>query len=236
MKHKLKWLTKEEGRLVFLEENTPFMTIKVFLMDEESAEIQLQDIVFDRSLAKNVKKHEEIIFKVTECLSETVRLLWEEGISETILVERHGTEIAEIIGSTGVVQQLYSEYMMKCRFERQESTNCGLPSLKLTETEEGFLCENENKTFACRLMRYHTAQPEENSFYLYEVEVQEKHRNKGIATACLKELVRILGKEKPVTLYLQVGSYNEPAVHLYKKLGFEVMEELCYYEAGVDNR
>lgn len=235
MEHKLKWLTKEEGRLVFLEKDVPFVTMKVFLMDEESVEIQLQDIVFDCDFAKNDKKYKKIISKVTECLSETVRLLWEEGISETILVERQGTKIAETIASTTVVQKLYSEYMMICRFERQESTDCGLSSLKLTETEDGFCCESENKKFVCRLMRYTTAQPEENSYYLYEVEVPEEQRNKGIATACLKELVRILGKEKPVTLYLQVGSYNEPAVHLYKKLGFEVMEELCYYEAGVDN-
>ena len=235
MEHKLKWLTKEEGRLVFLEENAPFMTIKVFLMDEESAEIQLQDIVFDHNLSKTDKICEKIIFKVTECLSETVRLLWEEGINETILVERQGTKIAEIIRSTTVAQKLYSEYMMKCRFERQESTDCGLRFLKLTETEDGYYCEHENKSFVCRLMRYKVAQPEENSFYLYEVEVPEGQRNKGIATCCLKELVRILGKEKPVTLYLQVGSYNEPAVHLYKKLGFEVMEELCYYEVCIDD-
>ena len=69
----------------------------------------------------------------------------------------------------------------------------------------------------------------EQNFYLYEVEVEKKFRNEGIATRCLTGLFSLLSQEAPVTVYLQVGSYNEPAVHLYKKLGFDISEELGYY-------
>lgn len=236
MEHKLEWLTDEEGRLVFSEENVPFLTMKVFITGEQEAEFQLQDIVCAQKMTRSADICEEIISKMMNCIAETFRLLWEKGYEETILVEQKGTKVAEILGSTNVVQRAYSEYMMKCRFEQQKSTNCGLNTLKLTKTEDGYICENKEKTFVCRLMRYGSAPPEGNSFYLYEVEVSQEHRNQGIATACLAELVQVLSKEIPVTLYLQVGSYNEPAVHLYKKMGFEIAEELCYYGAGEECR
>ncbi len=78
-------------------------------------------------------------------------------------------------------------------------------------------------------MLNYEANAEERCFYLYEVEVAKNVRNTGIATKCLNRLFQMLAAEQPVTVYLQVGSYNEPAVHLYKKLGFEISEELCYY-------
>ena len=231
MEHKLEWLTKEEGRLVFLEKKVPFLTMKVFVMGEEAAEFQLQDVVWNKNKAKNDSIQEEVTLKMTECISEAFRLLWDEGFEETILVEQQGTKNAEILDSTGVVRLLYSEYMMTSRFDTQKSTDCGRTFLKLTKTETGYDCENEEQTFFCRLMSYEVSSPRERSFYLYEVEVKEDRRNQGIASACLEELFRYLAEELPVFIMLQVGSYNEPAVHLYKKLGFEVSEELRYYAA-----
>ena len=131
--------------------------------------------------------------------------------------------------STDVVQKYYSEYMMRQRFDAEKSTDCGADTLTLTEEEDCFCCENKEKTFFCRLLPYETEAVGERSFYLYEVEVEKKKRNKGVATKCLTGLFQRLAAEGPVTIYLQVGSYNEAAVHLYKKLGFRICEELCYY-------
>lgn len=100
--------------------------------------------------------------------------------------------------------------------------------LTLTKENEGFFCENSEKSFFCRLLPY-TAKAGERSFYLYEVAVEKKKRNQGIATDCLNRLFRYLAQQPPLTIYLQTGSYNEPAVHVYRKLGFEVSEEFCYY-------
>lgn len=229
MEHKLEWLSGEEGRILFYRNDALFLGAEIFVTGEEEAEFRIQDIVFDDKTTKNGDLQKKIISEVTECLSECVRLLWEEGFDEVVLVEKQGTKTAEILNSTSVVQKVYSEYMMKRRFEPQKSTDCGCNFLETTKTEDGYVCENKEKNFFCRLLSYEAEAKGEQCFYLYEVEVKKKSRNCGIATACLTQLFSQLSQERPLTVYLQVGSYNEPAVHLYKKLGFEFSEELGYY-------
>jgi len=229
MEKKAEWLSEEEGRITFYEGNRVFLTMQVFFTGEEEAEFRIQDVVFPGNITKNDDMCKEITSKMTRCISETFRLLWEEGHEETTLVEQEGTKTAEILDSTNVVKVAYKEYMMKRRFPLQKSTDCGLDTLKLTKTEDGYCCENTEKTFFCRLLNYEGEQAKEACFYLYEVEVDEKKRNKGIGTACLTELFSRLCRQAAVTVYLQVGSYNEPAVHLYEKLGFETEEAICYY-------
>jgi len=229
MEHKLEWFSEEEGRIAFFENGEPVFAAELFLAGEGAAEFKIQDVVFDDKVTKNGILSKELTLRMTKCLSECFRLLWEEGFDEAVLVERQGTKVAEILNSTRVVQKAYSEYMMKCCFEPHNSTDCGLSLLILTKTEDGYVCENKEKTFFCKLLSYGAEQQEERCFYLYEVEVKKKSRNKGIATKCLTQLFSQLSKETLLTVYLQVGSYNEPAVHLYKKLGFEVSDELGYY-------
>lgn len=229
MKANLEWLTEEEGLITFSENTLIWCTAGVYVTGPEEAEFRLQDIVFPEERTENDKMREEIICKMTKALNESFRLLWDEGFEEVVLVEQKGTKLAEILDSTKVVQKVYSEYMMCRYFEKEKSTAGGEAFLQVTQDEEGYVCENEEGTFFCRLLPYETKTSGENCFYVYEVEVDRKKRNKGIATACLTELFRRLACEAPITVYLQVGSYNEPAVHLYQKLGFEVSEELCYY-------
>lgn len=229
MEHQLSWANEEEGTITFFEGENFFLTVQFFATGEEETEFKLQDIVFPEDYAENDKIREKVILKMTRCISECFLLLWNEGFEDVILVEQNGTKIAEILNSTPVVRLVYSEYMMKRRIEPQKSTNCGPATLVLKEEEDGYCCENTDNTFFCRLLPYPAEQPGEDCFYLYEVGVSKRKRNKGIATACLKELFCRLANAAPVTIYLQVGSYNEPAVHLYEKLGFEVSEELRYY-------
>lgn len=229
MEHKVEWLSEEEGRIAFYEKNKLVLRAEFFLAGEEAAEFKIQDVVFDDETTKTINLPREIILKMTECLPECFRLLWEEGFDEVTLVEQQGTKLAEILGSTGVVQKIYSEYMMKCYFKPQNSTDCGLDHLKLTKTEDGYVCENKEKNFFCRLLSYETEHREDRCYYLYEVEVKKNHRNRGVATNCLTQLFQMLSQSASLTVYLQVGSYNKPAVHLYKKLGFEISEELGYY-------
>ena len=229
MEQKLEWLSEEEGRITFFDKETPFLKVEFFLTGKDEAEIKIQDVVFDDKTTKNGILSEKITLKMTECLSECFRLLWDMGLEEVVLVEQQGTKIAEKLNSTKVVQKIYSEYMMKLHTEPQKSTDCGFDFLELTKIEDGYVCENREKNFFCRLLSYEAEAAGEQCFYLYEVEVKKKSRNKGIATKCLTGLFSLLSQEAPLTVYLQVGSYNEPAVHLYKKLGFDVSEELGYY-------
>lgn len=229
MDHKLEWLSEEEGRIVFFEKAQPFFTADFFLTGGNEAEFKIQDVVFEGKSTKNDDFPKEVTLKMTECLSECFRLLWDEGLEEVVLLEPQGTKTAEILNSTNVVQKLYSEYMMKRHIESKKTTDCGLDFLELTKTEDGYLCENKEKTFFCRLLSYDGEATGKQSFYLYEVEVKKMSRNKGVATNCLTALFTLLSQDAPLMVYLQVGSYNEPAVHLYKKLGFDVSEELGYY-------
>ena len=229
MDYKSEWLSEEEGRVVFFEEGKPFLMAEYFCTGEEEAEIKIQDVVVNEKTTKNSEISEKVILKMIECIPECFRLLWDEGFSEVVLVESQGTKMAEILNSTTVVQKLYSEYMMRRYMKPQKSTDCGLEFLELTKNADGYVCENKEKSFFCRLIPYETGAAGEQSFYLYEVEVKKKNRNKGVATRSLTELFSMLSQETPVTVYLQVGSYNEPAVHLYKKLGFDISEELGYY-------
>ena len=229
MKNRLEWLSEDEGRIVFTNQEKPFMTVQVFPVGEEEAELRIQDVVYPENDNENADLREKLICKMTNYISESFRLLWKEGFEETILVEPLNTKVAEILDSTDVVQLVYKEYMMKRNFARQKSTGCGLTSLCLTKTEDGYDCENTEGTFFCRLLNYEKTEIAGTCFYLYEVEVDKSKRNQGIATACLRSLFHKLSEQSEVTVYLQVGSYNEPAVHLYEKLGFEISEELRYY-------
>lgn len=229
MEHKLEWLNEEEGSITFFEADRAFLKACFFVTGEEEAEFRIQDVVLEGNESKSADICPKITLKITECLSECFRLLWEMGLEETVLVEQRGSKIAEILSSTSVVQKIYSEFMMKKHLEPQKSTNCGESFLNRTNSRDGDAYENDEKNFFCRVLPYGTMGEEEKSYYLYEVRVEDKVQNKGIATACLTELFRLLSEKEPATVYLQVGSYNEPAVHLYKKLGFTVSEEVCFY-------
>lgn len=229
MENKLEWLSEEEGRITFFENGECFLKAEVFRFGDEEAEIRIQDIVVPENHTKNDNLRENITKKMTSCILEAFRRLEKEGMTESTVVEQGGSHMAEILDSTGVVSVAYKEYMMKRRISQHKSTDCGFNSLSLTKTSDGYDCNNKEKTFFCRLLPYQGTPSGENAFYLYEVEVSKKIRNRGVATSCLTELFRRLSSEAAVTIYLQVGSYNEPAVHLYEKLGFEICEELCCY-------
>lgn len=239
MKTSLEWNKEEEGLIICSEAEVFCLTMKCFITGEEEAELQIQDVVSGGQSIKNKKMHKKLILKMIKCIMECFRLLWEEGFEETVLVEKKGSELSKILDSTDVVKKCYSEYMMRQQFEPQKMENTILetgcvregsvpPMLILTKEEVGFSCENREKSFFCRLLPYEAAE-DERSFYLYEVKVEKRKRNKGIATACLTCLFRQLAEEQKLTVYLQVGSYNEPALHVYRKLGFEISEEFCYY-------
>ena len=229
MESRLQWLNEEEGILTVLEQGKEKLRVRGFVLSEEEAELKPEWAEIVETTKQTGKICEKVISEMTECIFECFLQMWNRGFEETSLVEQAGTDIAYILDSIPVVKHIYSEYMMQCSFVQNQSFVCNSDKLKLIENEDSIICENAEGTFFCRLLPYTAQQAEEKSFYLYEVEVDEKERNKGIATNCLKTLFGQLAEESPVTVYLQVGSYNEPAVHLYEKLGFERTEELKYY-------
>jgi ribosomal protein S18 acetylase RimI-like enzyme len=60
--------------------------------------------------------------------------------------------------------------------------------------------------------------------YLYEVYIQPTYRNKGYGSEAIKLFVQdaeTLGAE---TVWMHVFGHNEQALHLYKRLGFEISD------------
>ena len=227
MKSRLEWQTEEEGTLIVYDESGEWMQLEVYRISADEAELKLKRAEIVETTQKINNISEKIIYKVIDCLSEAFRLLWEEGYNESVLVEQQGTKFWEILDSTDVVEHIYSEYMMQRIFEQKCDNIHNSDNLVFSQEEDEVSCKDKQGDFSCRLLRYPDG--ELPAFYVYEVEVKKQKRNQGIATGCLTTLFEILTKDTPAMVCLQVGSYNEPAVHLYEKLGFTVQQELCYY-------
>ena len=223
MKYKLQWNSEEEGLLVFFEEDTIWLCFDLFILGEEAElVIKYGEIVDKVQQLENICG--KLLDKVEKCIKKAYSLLWKKGIEEVFIVEKQGEVLIKALKEANKIELVYSEFMMKRKFSKEDSFKEEVV-LNIRKEEDTIFCDNEEKSFFCRLLPYE----EQNSFYLYEVEVVENLRNQGIATKCLKKLFsNLVQNEGEVIIYLQVGSYNEPALHLYQKLGFELSEEICY--------
>lgn len=219
--HQLTFLSDEEGVLSFFEEETEILRFLVYPIGNGEAEAKAQNIGLLGEIEECENIPEIIIRKITKCLTELFGILDNAGLPTVLILAEKATKFEEILGSTSVVQKEYSELMMYLPPERADATrDCGAREevLRYEQDEEGYICRNADRSFYARVAPYG------DGWYVYEVEVKYDRRRTGIATACMGILA-----ERFLQLYLQVGSYNEPAVRLYEKLGFQVIEELCYY-------
>lgn len=73
----------------------------------------------------------------------------------------------------------------------------------------------DNKIAGCLLLT-----DKDNDILLDEIYLEEEYRNRGIGTNIIKEVI-----SKNDTIYLWVYKENKRAITLYKKLGFNVIEE-----------
>ena len=69
---------------------------------------------------------------------------------------------------------------------------------------------------------------------IVDIFVEEKYRNKKIATDLMKKVVSLAKEKKCLNITLEVSVNNLIAIKLYKKLGFkEIAKRVGYYD-GVD--
>ena len=72
--------------------------------------------------------------------------------------------------------------------------------------------------------------------YIFNVAVRENHRNKGVATALINELVTYGKKNNFSFITLEVRESNLPAISLYSKFGFiKAGERKNYYSNPKEN-
>lgn len=240
MKLTILWNSEEEGTAVFKRFGKEICSFQIYAVDEDEAELSFSI----SEISKNIS--EKVIFKMIKRIKRLCRALKKEGFFTCTFTAEAGSfseqVLMEIERSTGVVKKIHSEYMLKRMPEPLENSasektaavfmeeNRAADTSAVTEQKLSILQQEneircvwngEEDLFSCKLKPYR------DGYYIYEVIVREEMRNQGIGTAAMKEL---LEKEEFLgTMYLQVGSYNERAVHLYRKLGFETETELCYY-------
>lgn len=60
--------------------------------------------------------------------------------------------------------------------------------------------------------------------YIYGVSIKERYRNQGLGTKLLSHAVDFLQQEGIQKIELTVDPENEQAIHVYKKIGFEITD------------
>ncbi|XP_017977737.1 PREDICTED: histone acetyltransferase MCC1 [Theobroma cacao] len=77
------------------------------------------------------------------------------------------------------------------------------------------------------LLRYDSSKVDQTLVYVLTLGVVDAYRNLGIATALIRKVIKY-ASSIPVcrAIYLHVISYNNPAIHLYKKMSFKCVRML----------
>lgn len=249
---------EEEGSYTYRRFGKNLLRLSVYRMDDEEAELTVDYIApVWKEMIKSENISKKVISQMTNAITGAADTLLQKGISGCSFVAKQGSSFQKLLETTGVVNMDYSEYMLKqvvalaenasepsrdgvkenhlTTEQTEAQTKKSEKELQLVFTPEdgGFLVEGylEGKppVVSCQIKPY------EDGCYLYEVMVKKEERGKGIGTKFLTELLQQLsekwqdGEKKEVVLRLQVGSYNAPALHIYRKLGFETETEFCYY-------
>lgn len=106
----------------------------------------------------------------------------------------------------------YADNLSKEEIERIENyINCNVPN----EIDNYCNIVIDNKIVGCLLIT-----KEDNGMLLDEIYLEKEYRNKGIGTDIIKQILK-----ENKTIFLWVYKLNEKAISLYKKLGFNIINE-----------
>lgn len=64
----------------------------------------------------------------------------------------------------------------------------------------------------------------DNIGFIYSIYVKDDHRKKGYGTLLMNQALSFLKSKKTTKILLNVGSDNESAISLYKKIGFRTTQ------------
>lgn len=71
---------------------------------------------------------------------------------------------------------------------------------------------------------------DKDSVEIRRVYVKRRYRNKGIAYRIVKSLEKLAIEENFKYSYIETGSDNLPAINLYKKLGYQQIDNFGFFE------
>lgn len=107
------------------------------------------------------------------------------------------------------------EYAENLTTEEVTDINEYVKNQVITKLENYKIIFNDNNEIGCLLITNN-----DDSISLDEIYLEKDYRNKGIGTKIIKKLI---SENKSVCLW--VYKLNEKAISLYKKLGFEIIDE-----------
>jgi ribosomal protein S18 acetylase RimI-like enzyme len=77
------------------------------------------------------------------------------------------------------------------------------------------------------LLRFDPSRSDQTLVYILTLGVVDSYRNFGIATSLIQEVIKYAANVRTCrAVYLHVISYNNPAIHLYKKMCFQCVRRL----------
>jgi len=65
--------------------------------------------------------------------------------------------------------------------------------------------------------------------HVVSIAVMPEHRGKGIGYTLMKEAMKNMEKYNAKECFLEVRVSNQPAINLYKKLGFQIVKVITHY-------
>lgn len=77
------------------------------------------------------------------------------------------------------------------------------------------------------MLRYDSSKSDQTLIYILTLGVVEGYRNHGIASSLIQKVIKYASSIPTCqAVYLHVISYNNPAIHLYKKMSFKCIRRL----------
>lgn len=119
--------------------------------------------------------------------------------------------------------------------EKAEETTC---------THDGLICVRNDNCIAgfdylfdgCKVGSV-CLNEEQNSFCIFDVLIYEQYRGRGLGQRMMRLLMEYIRFHAPdKDIILEVSRDNGPAVHIYKKLGFNIVSAVNYYTEKAHTR
>lgn len=211
MRIRLCWETEEEAKVSCRRFGKTIGRGRLYAVGETAAEVVWE------ALPGQTRTRNRLLYSVKRKAAAC-------GLTVCSFPAEEPSAVDEALKTAGAVRLDCTEYLLSWEPPARWQAATGQEPFLLRQQEDGETkliqgIRDGVPVFSARLAPYR------DGSYLYEVEVPDRLRNQGIGTGALQQLLQ----QQAAPVYLQIGSYNERALHLYRKLGFQTETRLNYY-------
>lgn len=191
-------------------------------------------------------------------MNETILMFAQRRKIKKILLitDRNDSFFTAYVNDTNRYNYIFSEYSMILAVDKftpapsdvvlepaKKADAKMIASLETYESNEEVLSldsDDLKKTFVLRRNKQIIAsirvENEEHSYGIYGFVVRADFRGQGIGRKIMSQLIQQLLEKGAETVYLEVESTNDAAVHLYRSIGFEEQTLFDYYVYELSNK